>query len=268
MKLLNFITALTERATRPGLLGVAGRGLERRCTREVGAYFRDLAVDIYKVRLEEVAGPHGSNDEDIVRHAIMMKLSNVLRRHTSVLKLVLQNNLAAAYELALLIEYHQEAKRDIQQKGLDKLGPSGEVAAKWASQSTADLVTGINDTTQKQIADVIMQGIRDRAGVGGTGRLIRDVLENASRYRAEMIASTEMNRAMSTAALQKMGAIGIEYKQIILSDNACPVCEDAADQDPLPVDEDYDTDDGPQAGPPFHPNCRCAVTGARPPEEE
>lgn len=273
MNLSTFISALTERVQRPGLLGVAGHAIEKRCAREVKAYFEDLFKDIRKLKLEDLAHADTKPAKEFIYHNVEMRLSNVLRRHGTILKLVLRSNLEAAYRLGIKLDYAQEAKaaaskRDIQQKGLDILGPSGEKAAKWASDGAARLVTDIDATTRQQIADAIMKGIEDRAGVPGTGRLIRELLDNASRYRSEMIASTEMNRAMSTAALEKMQRLGIEYKQIILSEDACEICEGAADQDPLPVDEDYDTDDGPQAGPPFHPNCRCAVTGARPPEDE
>lgn len=273
MKLLQFITDLMERAQRPGLLGVAGHALEKRCAREVKSYFQQLFVDVRKLRLEDLAHDDAITAEEFVRHNVDMKLMNVLRRHSALLQLALENNLEAAYVLGSKLDYAQEAKasnakRDAQQKGLDILGPSGEKAAKWASDNAARLVTEISDTTRQQIADVVMKGIEERAGVPVTGRMIRDLLDNSSTYRAEMIASTEMNRAMSTAALEKMLTLNIQYKQIILSEDACEICQGAADQDPLPVDEDYDTDEGPQAGPPFHPNCRCAVTGARPPQDE
>ncbi len=262
------IASFLEKSSRPGLLGLVGQGLEKRCQRELSLYFRNLGEAVKALNLEHLA--ESDNTEEIVRHSVEMKMANVLRKYRAVLEGVLETNLADAYKAAFTMEYMAEAGSDDNdgtpdpQQGLDKLGPTGQAAAQWAAKHAGELVKSLDKTTIDQVADAVMNGIEQRLGVPGTGRLIRNTLDDMSTDRSEMIASTEMNRAMSTAALDKMRRIGVQYKQIILAAGACPICEGNADADPIPVDEAYDSGD---MAPPFHPNCRCAVTGARPPED-
>lgn len=245
---------------KPGLLGLAGKKIEKRCVKELKSYFRYLYADIRKLRLEELASTNAETEE-IVRHAIEMRLSSILRRHSDAFGLVLVDNLTAAYKVADKMDYAQEASGN----SIDRVGPSAKEAAKWAEQYSGKLIKGINKTVEKNIADAVMAGIEGQLGVPGTGRLLRDFMADTTVSKAEAIAATEMNAAMSAAALSKMKRIGLEYKQLILSDDACEICQDNADVDPIPVEDDYPSGD---PGPPFHTRCRCAVTGARPPEEE
>lgn len=251
-----------EKALRPGLLGLAGQVKERQCARELKTYFKSLGLELKKLKLEELAN-HASPTDDMIRHAVEMVIGNTLKRSSTLLQSILQHHLAGAYALASKMDYLKEA--DSKKPPLDKLGPSGQSAADWANENAAQLVTSINKTTLDTIADAVSEGIKDQLGVPGTSRLIRSAVDNMSKVRADMIATTEMNRAMSTAALDKMNQKGIEYKQIILAGDACDICESCSDEDPIPVDQSYNTGDD---GPPFHPNCRCTVTGARAPDDD
>jgi len=147
----------------------------------------------------------------------------------------------------------------------DKLGDVAKRAADWASSQAAELVTGIDETTIDRLASVIEQGIEEMRGPYGTGQLIRAEMEDMSVSRALTIASTEMNRAMSAATLDKLDFLGVEYKQWILDPDPCPICIDNADAGVIPASEEFPSGDD---GPPAHPNCRCAVTGARAPDSE
>jgi hypothetical protein len=250
-----------EKAARPGLLGLPGRVLELRAIKDMRAYFKALCQDIRRLKLEELATKE--QDVGMTKHQVEVKLHRVLRLHGTVLEALLKEHLTKAYELATKLDYLKEAEGD--GPPIDRLGSSGQSAADWAADQAAQLVKGINQTTLDQIAGAVAEGIQDQLGVPGTSRLIRLAVDNMSKVRSDMIATTEMNRAMSTAALDKMGRLGVEYKQIILAPDACDICQENADADPIEVDEDYPSGDD---GPPFHPNCRCAVTGARPPSDE
>ena len=264
------IAHFVEKAARPGLLGIVGQGLEKRCKRELSLYFRNLAEAIKALKLENLV--ESGNTEEIVRHSVEMKLANVLRKYRAVLSGVMETNLADAFNAALKMDYIAEASHTAptpyappmpppappaddtsdatgSQQGLDKLGPSGQAAADWAAQHTGELIKGIDSTTVDKIADAVMNGIEQRLGIPGTGRLIRNTLSDMSVYRSESIATTEMNNAMSTAALDKMRRIGVQYKQLILADDACEICQENADADPIPVDEAYPSGD---LGPAFH----------------
>lgn len=250
---------LAEKMTRPGLLGLAGRVKENACKRELRTFFAELGQKILGLDLQSVADVPKS--DQMVKHAVELKVRNLLRSKSDMFEAIMRHHLEQAFLLASKMDYVQEA--DGKNK-IDKLGQTGVDAAEWAKQHAAKLVKGVNETIIDLLSGAVSKGIETMAGPDGTGRLIRDAVDDMSTRRADMIATTEMNRAMSKAAIDKMARIGVEYKQIILVEDACDICQSCADEDPKPVDEPYNTGDD---GPPFHPNCRCAVTGARPPSD-
>lgn len=258
------LTPFLERLNRPGLLGLAGKALARRCTKELTSYFRKLSAEVRKLKLENLAGT-GSVSEEITRHAVEMRLHNLMRVQRPLLLQVLTSNLTDAYKLALKLEQPEEAVSILAgvREALGDEGPTAEGAVEWASDNAAEAITGIDETTAELIADAVMNGIERQLGVPGTANLIEDVLDGISTYRAEMIATTEMNAAMSAATLAKLYAGARDYKQWILGPDPCEVCIDNADASPIPIDEDFPSGDD---SPPAHPNCRCAVAGARAPE--
>ncbi len=90
------------------------------------------------------------------------------------------------------------------------------------------------------IADAVEQGIEENLGVDGTAQLIRQTLDDMTRSRSRVIASTEMNDAFSEAAMRKLGRLGVEYKQWITSPgNVCDECTENEDASPIPLDEDF-----------------------------
>jgi hypothetical protein len=257
---LTQIENLVEKLNRPGVLGARGHKLEKRCQAELAKYFKELGVEIAKLDLASLWQAVNTT-RPFIRHAVEFKLQSILRRKRPTLLMVLASNLQDAIHVAWEHDYgpHKMQEAD----PIDKLGLTAQRAADLAAQQAATQVQGIDETTVDQIADAIMSGIEQQLGVDGTARAIKAAVDGMTTSRARMIASTEINTAMSDAAIEKMGQIGIEYKQLILSPDACPICEENADQDPTPVDDDYPSGD---AAPPFHPNCRCGVTGARAPE--
>jgi hypothetical protein len=272
------IVELLETAAKPGVLGMVGRRQERIAAADLAVYFLRLGKQLDAADIGSLA----SQPKDLALHALDLKISNILRKESTALLSVLAVNIQAAYLagsrqevegkekiVAAQREKNQlsklsEADVRVNQSELDKLGPSGEAAAQYAARRAAKLVTDINKTTREIIRDTISEGIEERLGVPGTARLLRSRIKDMSSTRAQMIATTEMNDAMSQAALDKIGRL-LEYKQLILSDDACEICIDNADADPLPVAAVYPSGD---SRPPFHPNCRCAITGARAPEGE
>lgn len=157
----------------------------------------------------------------------------------------------------------KEAADDLELKDIQKLGDTGKKAADWASTQAAKLVTDLDNTTLDILAGTIEQGIEQQLGAPGTGQLIRAELEDMKVNRALTIASTEINRAMSAATLDKLESLSVEYKQWILDADPCEICIENGDAGPIPLGDDFPSGDD---GPPAHPNCRCAVTGARAPE--
>jgi len=84
--------------------------------------------------------------------------------------------------------------------------------------------------------------------------------------RADTIARTEILEALNAGQeaswlqAQDDGLLSATAtKELILSEDACPICESIAEEGPVPVGESFS-----QPGPPFHPQCRCTVGINRP----
>lgn len=262
---------LLEKLKRPGLLGVIGMRVEKRCREQLHTYFQELGRRIAAMGLEKLADPesfvHDAQLVALARHAVEMKLLNTLRTFTPLLKGILDINIHDAMMASNKIHHFAEA--DDTKDAPENLptyipGMTSEEAALYASVRAGELVAGINATTQKIIADVIEEGIEERLGVDGTKRLLMASLKDMAANRARMIASTEMNNAFSEATMRKINRMGLQWKQWITSADACPICQDNEDASPIPVDDLFPSGD---AAPSAHPNCRCAISAARAPIE-
>lgn len=286
------IDRLLEAATRPGLFSLAGMALEKRCERELRSYFTIVARAVVDLHLEQLTKSEATAGG--AYQFAEMRVSHVLRGHRATLLGVLASNLYAAYTLALKMDNFAEAAKDDKKRkrkkepepeitvagipvarlsgaDLDRLGLTGRKAADWAAKHAATLVQGVDATTRKEIAAIVSKGIRDRLGNDAVARLIRNAVDDMTSRRAKLIASTEMNNAMSTATMEKLKAIGIKYKQLIISPDeaTCVKCNSIWENGPVPVDKPFVDEEGNEyAHTPIHPRCRCATTGARTPGKE
>jgi hypothetical protein len=249
-----------EKAQRPGLLGLVGKTVQKNCTKDLKEYFTALGKRIVEMRLESLAEPGRGISAEHARHAVAMRMHNLLRSRQPLLKATLHMNIIDAIARANKMSVLAEADDDIPVS--DYPGMTADQAAAYAAEKADSLITGLDDTSLASIADAVSAGITDRVGVPGTARLIKNAVDGMSGFRAEMIAATEMNDAMSQAFLKKLVRNAIEYKQWILGPNACEECEANAEESPIPIDEDFQSGDD---APPAHPNCVCAVAGARAP---
>lgn len=112
-----------------------------------------------------------------------------------------------------------------------------------------------------------------RASLIDGGLTLDKVNTQTDKYAAKLLAT----RADSIARTEIMGALNAgqeeSYNQaqddgyltpnatqeVILSDDACPICQGIADDGPIPVGDTF-----PDGGPPFHPQCRCTTGIATP----
>jgi len=262
---------ILEKLKRPGLLGVIGMRVEKRCREDLHSYFVNLGRRLAGMQLEQLADPesfvHDAQLTALARHAVEMKLANTLRTFTPLLKSILEINIHDALLASNKIHHMAEADDPEAPENLPTYipGMTSEEAALYASVRAGELVSGINSTTQKIIADVIEEGITERLGVDGTKRLLLASIKDMAANRARMIASTEMNDAFSEATMRKLERMQVEFKRWITSADACDeICVPNEEQGAIPIDELFQSGDD---RPPGHPNCRCAVSGARAPEE-
>jgi hypothetical protein len=266
------IGLLRERAERPGLIGLVGMAAERRCYRDMRGYFKKLHDEVIALKLEEIV--RSGVTVEVATHSAEMRVHNVLRNLRSLLLGILSTNIFHTVRMAdkadIMAEAEKKIKVDLTASQLDKLGLTGERAAEYAAKYAAQLVTDIDRTTQKIIADAIKKAILEQVGIPNAARMIKATLENMTTSRALMIARTETNAAWSWSALEKMHREGVQYKQLIAHPDEllCPACSSIADAGPVPVDEPFVDDEGEEYdSSPIHPNCRCATTGAPPPED-
>lgn len=134
-----------------------------------------------------------------------------------------------------------------------------EAALKAADGGLADLlnnagivVRGIQDTTIDRLGNILAQGLLDGTGAYDIARAMNDYLDDPAR--AEMIALTECNRAMTEAQLDEYQVQGFSAWEWIAYDGACDECAENDGQEFQPGDD----------APPAHPNCRCGTAPSGP----
>jgi len=102
-------------------------------------------------------------------------------------------------------------------------------------------------------------------------RMVEDYADNFLDFRADTIARTESLRAANQGlrdGYRQAADRGVfpaeavtRHWQIATDERVCPVCQSVAERNPdgVGLDEDFESEDGPQDDPPIHPRCRCTV---------
>ena len=109
-------------------------------------------------------------------------------------------------------------------------------------------IKGIDETTLDRIGDTIARGLVNGDPAKVIGSAINAYLNDPAR--AQMIATTEGNRAYNASALDNIQSAGFTGWDWLAYDDACDECASIADSNPQEFGD---------AGPPDHPNCRCSV---------
>lgn len=135
---------------------------------------------------------------------------------------------------------------------------------------TAKRIRGLVGLTERQAKAVLA---REAANVARglvaskVKALTKQYTEQLIRKRAEMIARTELAMVSTEGQIaawkdaKAQGLIGADMRQtwiVTPDDKLCPICE-PLDGETAPIGGLFQTPDGPVAGPPAHPNCRCAL---------
>jgi len=142
-------------------------------------------------------------------------------------------------------------------------GPPNQKAVDYARLhlSRAKLIDGINETTLEKLSHVISDGIKNKRGIPGISKDMRDAFKGMSKYRSELIARTETAQALSQASLDSMKDMGIDGKQWVTAgdDMVSDECMGNESDGVIPVNQSFS---GGVMAPPQHPNCRCTVAPA------
>ena len=255
---------------RPAIQSVAGQQVVRRAKQDLIFYFRQLGRVVELLGLETMSSSFPDNQQ-AAQQIASLNLAPVLERLGPLLHGLLAQNLQSAFKFGvdqaddLIKRFLMEAIGDIPVPPVvgERPGPGDPQAAAYAEETAARLVTGINEETQRRLAALVGRGIRDKLGVPGLGRAIRHELLQMTRHRSELIATTEMNNAMSESSLQQFIARGRQFKTTVVAADPCPICIGNHAQGPIRLNNSF------QSGhqhPAFHPRCRCALVPARAPE--
>lgn len=229
--------------------------LASRLERELAKYFRSLSdafpydqVDqfYYKYVKEQL----GSETRDM--------LDPLLATFSSDLSLRLNGFMATAYlkGSAEMITWGR-TKRGIP---IAYEGPPIEQAISYAEKHCATLVTQMDEETKRRLAQVVSEGIKNKRGVPGLARDIRGEFRHMRRYRAQMIARTETNDALSQAFMDKAHDMNIDGKEWVTGGEPCEICEDNEAEGVVPINHVFSSG---HERPPAHPNCCCALAPAR-----
>lgn len=109
-------------------------------------------------------------------------------------------------------------------------------------------IQSIQETRLEQLAGVLADGAKKGESVDAIASRLTELLDDPSR--AEMIANTELNRAVTESTLDTYRQNGIEQFDVLVY-NPCPICSDEEAANPHDLGDD---------APPFHPTCRCAAS--------
>lgn len=93
-----------------------------------------------------------------------------------------------------------------------------------------------------------------------TARQLGNQFDEYQGWEFQRLARTEAAFASEAGARGQMSDLGVEKVEWLISDGACPICEDLAAGGPYDIDDDDNL-------PPAHPNCLCSVNPITPDEK-
>jgi SPP1 gp7 family putative phage head morphogenesis protein len=145
----------------------------------------------------------------------------------------------------------------MQLEGWDlEIDPIDVTARAWIEEHALELAKGITETTTQALRRQLTEAWKTE-GIEEIARRIREVMEQASRYRSFMIARTETTNAANMGSLSAAKRAGVAKKTWYcgLDERVCPSCS-ALHGMTIDIDEAFPGD---ILGPSKHPNCRCTL---------
>ena len=120
-------------------------------------------------------------------------------------------------------------------------------------------IKSIASSRMQALADMIAQAVRDGDSADTLARKLPQILRVPSR--ANMIAQTEIARAVSAASLAQYRNQGVTKKRWMIApdERVCPVCHLNEEAGAVEREALFPSGD---PNPPAHPHCRCAVEPA------
>ena len=182
----------------------------------------------------------------------------ILRTFESSLTARLNGHLVTAYlrGSAEMLEWGRTVTTDMP---IYYEGPPMPQAMTYAQKRAALLVKELNEETLEQMRGIIEYAIKQKRGIPGLSRDLRNQITNMAKVRAKMIARTETCNALESAFMDRAKDLKVTGKEWVWvgdsGDWDC-MCEDNANAGVIPIDKPFPSGD---MRPPAHPNCRCAL---------
>jgi len=173
-------------------------------------------------------------------------------------------------------------------------GATREEILAISSEKAAAMVTGITESTMKGLSEIITSGLDNQIGVDGLARKLKSqiglnaeqvkainnlevklikegktaaeiqkILDSETKKkikkRSEVIANTEMRKAVSEGEDTVMKSRGAKYKVAMSTGDSdvSDICAMNEAAGPIPIDDSFPSGDDTT---PFHPDCRCSIT--------
>ncbi len=165
-------------------------------------------------------------------------------------------------QLKKMLRAAADDKIKLTEFGFDETNPH---AIDWVKQHTADLISGLQQTTRDDIRDLVESAFDGDFDATDLADQIDNLIGDPER--ADIIARTETMRASNEGQLEawdqatEAGLLtGQEQIEWITTpdDRLCPICE-PLDGETIPMGGEFDVDGDKISAPPAHPRCRCTV---------
>jgi len=243
------------RGRQPGIDSLKAKKLQRRFARQMSLYFRQLGRNIPYKDLPGYLDTHGvvkeaaPPDDDAMRIA-----ANVTEGMTQRLDSTLRPNIEKGFILGAN-QAHEIFNLQ------PTFGLIDDNAVRWMNSRAAEMVTKINEETRKRLAGTLSRGARAGDSTARLARRIRSEVSsmaNITEGRAHLIATTELNNAMSEASLQTYDRLGVAGKSWSTAgdDEVSEECQANEGAGVIPIGATFP---GGVGRPPQHPNCRCSL---------
>jgi hypothetical protein len=169
---------------------------------------------------------------------------------------------SAAYDAIVEIAAQGAIETLAVQTGIDAAKNAGNRFAMTYLRDSGfkKLAADVDETTKTRIADAVADTYAEGGSYGDAVRAIKGAFSEATDFRAETIAQTEIADAYNQAILSSAKEIpgpGV-MKEWATDGEACEeICVPNEDQGPIPIDAWFDSGD---EAPPGHPRCNCSLS--------
>ena len=120
-------------------------------------------------------------------------------------------------------------------------------------------IKSVADTNMDRLAEEIGNAVAEGDSAASLARRLPDILNVSGR--ADMIARTEVARAVTAATMSRYTQTGISRKEweVAPDERVCPICRGNEAAGDIPTSQPFPSG---VLAPPGHPNCRCAIMPA------